>query len=112
MLPSLMFEFMGMTSFAPTCFLDLMDDDVESDGSSISDMAPSHRLYWECAMADTPGQPPAVTESLQTHAPPSPHAETPSSHVSMRRNYDNSGRISQRLRQRARCTTLRPMRIN
>ena len=35
---------MGMASYAPTCFLDLMDDDVESDGSSIGDVAPSHRL--------------------------------------------------------------------
>ena len=46
---------MGMVTYTPTCFLDLMDDDVESDGSSIGDMAPSHRLSWECAMADTPG---------------------------------------------------------
>ena len=36
-------EFMGMVSYAPTYFLDLMDDDVESDGSSIGDVAPSHR---------------------------------------------------------------------
>ena len=40
----LMSKFMGMASYAPTCFLDLMDDDVESDGSSIGDVAPSHRL--------------------------------------------------------------------
>ena len=31
----LMSEFMGMASYAPTCFLDIMDDDVGSDGSSI-----------------------------------------------------------------------------
>ena len=36
-------EFVGMASYAPTYFLDLMDDDVESDGSSIGDVAPSHR---------------------------------------------------------------------
>ena len=43
--PSLTSEFVGMASYAPTCFLDLMDDDVESDGSSIDDlMAPSHPL--------------------------------------------------------------------
>ena len=53
--PPLMFEFVGMASYAPTCFLDLMDDDVESDGSSISDLAPSHHLSWECAMADALG---------------------------------------------------------
>ena len=41
--PRLMSEFMGMASYAPTYFLDLMDDDVESDGSSIGDVAPSHR---------------------------------------------------------------------
>ena len=37
-------EFVGMMSYAPTYFLDLMDDDGESDSSSIGDMAPSHRL--------------------------------------------------------------------
>ena len=36
-------EFMGMASYAPTYFLDIMDDDVRSDGSSIGDVAPSHR---------------------------------------------------------------------
>ena len=35
-------EFVGMASYAPTCFLDIMNDDVGSDGSSISDVAPSH----------------------------------------------------------------------
>ena len=40
--PPLMSEFMGMERYASTYFLDLMDDDVESDGSSIGDMAPSH----------------------------------------------------------------------
>ena len=73
----LTFEFVGMANYAPTCFLDLMDDDVKSDGSSISDVAPSHRPSWECAMVDAPGQPPVVTESLQTHTPLDPHAETP-----------------------------------
>ena len=28
-------------------------------------------------MADALGQPPVVTESLQTHTPSDPHAETP-----------------------------------
>ena len=74
-LPPLTSEFMGMASYAPTCFLDLMDDDVESDGSSIDDMAPSHRPSWECAMADAPGQPSVVAESLQTHTPLDPRAE-------------------------------------
>ena len=54
-LPPLTSEFMGMASYAPTYFLNLMDDDVESDSSSISDMAPSHRLSRECAMADALG---------------------------------------------------------
>ena len=35
---------MGMASYAPTYFFDLMDDDGKSDDSSIGDMAPSHRL--------------------------------------------------------------------
>ena len=43
-LPPLMSEFMGMVSYAPIYFLDLMDNDVESDSSSIGDVAPSHRL--------------------------------------------------------------------
>ena len=45
---------MGMASYGRTCFLDIMDDDVGSDDSSISDVAPSHRLSRECAMPDTP----------------------------------------------------------
>ena len=72
--PPLMSEFMGMASYAPTYFLDLMDYDVESDDSSISDVAPSHRPSRECAMADALGQPPVVAESLHTHTPPDPRA--------------------------------------
>ena len=41
--PPLASKFVGMASYAPTYFLDLMDDDVESDGSNIDDVAPSHR---------------------------------------------------------------------
>jgi len=44
-------------------FLDLMDDDGESDGSSIGDMVPSHRPSRECAMADASGHPPVEAES-------------------------------------------------
>ena len=63
--PPLTSEFMGMASYAPTYFHDLMDDDVESDYSSIGDIvAPSHPLSRECAMADAPRQPPVVAESL------------------------------------------------
>ena len=62
--PPLTSEFVGMASYAPTCFLDLMDDDVESDGSSNGDVVPSHRPYQECAMADALGQPPVVMESF------------------------------------------------
>ena len=75
--PPLTSEFVGMASYAPTYFLDLMDDNVESDGSSIDEVAPSHHPSWECAMADALGQPPVVTESLQTHAPPDRSVETP-----------------------------------
>ena len=74
--PPLTSEFMGMAGYAPVCFHDLVDDEVESDGSSIGDVvAPSHPLSWECAMVDAPGQPPVVVESLQTHTPPDPRTE-------------------------------------
>ena len=38
-----MSEIVGMVSYGPTCFLDIMDDNVGSDGSSIGDVAPNHR---------------------------------------------------------------------
>ena len=64
-LPPLTSEFMGMAGYAPAFCHDLMDDELESNGSSIGDvMAPSHPLSRECAMADAPGQPPMVAESL------------------------------------------------
>ena len=63
--PPLTSKFMGMAGYAPASFHDLMDDDVESDGSSIGDVvAPSHPMSQECAMVDVPGQPPMVVESL------------------------------------------------
>ena len=63
--PPLTSEFVGMVSYAPASFHDLMDDDVVSDGSSIDDVvAPSHPLSRECAMVDILGQPPVVAESL------------------------------------------------
>jgi len=65
-----------MAGYAPASFHDLVDDEIESDGSSIGDVvAPSHPLSRECAMADAPGQPLVVAESLQTHTPPNPRAE-------------------------------------
>ena len=43
--PPLTSEFVGMVGYAPDSFHDLMDDEVESDGSSIGDVvAPSHPL--------------------------------------------------------------------
>ena len=58
-------KFMGMASYAPTSFHELLDDDVESDGSSIGDvMAPSHPLSRECTIADASRQPPMIAESL------------------------------------------------
>ena len=36
--PPLTSEFMGMASHTPTSFHDLVDDEVESDGSSIGDV--------------------------------------------------------------------------
>ena len=73
--PPLTSEFVGMTSYNPTCFLDIMDDDIGSDDSSIGDVAPSHRPSREYAMTDAPEQPPGATESSQTHAPLGPHTE-------------------------------------
>ena len=68
---------MGMAGYAPASFHDLVDDEVESDGSSIDDVvAPSHPLSRECAMADASGQPLVIAESLQTHTPLDPRAET------------------------------------
>ena len=73
--PPLTSEFVGMADYAPTSFHDLMNDDVESDDSSIGDIvAPSHPLSRECAMADALGQPPVVEESMQAQTPPDPHA--------------------------------------
>ena len=57
-------EFVGMASYAPTTFHELLDDEVENDGSSIGDVAPSHRPSRECAMANASGQPLVVAESL------------------------------------------------
>ena len=74
--PPLTSEIMGMAGYAPASFHDLVDDEVESDGSSIGDvMAPSHPLSRECAMADALGQPTMVAESLQTHTPLDPRVE-------------------------------------
>ena len=74
--PPLTSEFMGMVGYAPAFFHDLVDDEVETDGSNISDVvAPGHPLSQECAMADALGQPPVVAESLQTHTPLNPHAK-------------------------------------
>ena len=57
-------EFVGMVSYAPTSFHELLDDEVEGDSSSIDDVTPSHRSSWECSMADALGQPLVVAESV------------------------------------------------
>ena len=73
--PPLTSKFMGMASYAPTSFHQLLDDDVESDGSSIGNVVVlSDPLSRECAMADAPGQPSVAAESIQTHTPPDPRA--------------------------------------
>ena len=41
--PPLTSEFVGMASYSPTCFYELLDDEARSDGSSIGDVAPSHQ---------------------------------------------------------------------
>ena len=61
--PLLTSEFVGMACYAPASFHDLVDDEVESDGSSIGNVAPSHPLSQECAMANAPGQPSVIVES-------------------------------------------------
>ena len=54
--PSLTSKFMGMAGYAPTSFHDLVDDEVESDGSSLGVVvATGHPLSRECAMADAIG---------------------------------------------------------
>ena len=65
---------MGTAGYTPAGFHELPDDEGESDGSSIGDVAPRHRPSQECAMADAPGQPPVVVESAQSHTPPDPRA--------------------------------------
>ena len=40
--PPLTSKFMGMASYTPTTFHELLDDEVESDGSSISNVVPIH----------------------------------------------------------------------
>ena len=63
--PPLTSEFVAMAGYAPATFHDLVDDEVESDGSSIGNLvAPSHPLSLECAMANALGQLPMVAESL------------------------------------------------
>ena len=64
---------MGIVGYAPTTFHELPNDEGESDGSNIGDVAPSHHPSWECAMADALGQPPMVAESMQTYTPLDPH---------------------------------------
>ena len=45
MQPPLTSEFVGMAGYVPASFHDLVDDEVESDGSSIGDVVvPSHPL--------------------------------------------------------------------
>ena len=43
-------EFMGMAGYAPVSFHDLMDDEVESDGSSIGDVVALATLYLRSAL--------------------------------------------------------------
>ena len=53
--PPLTSEFVGMASYAPIYFYKLLDDEAESDSSSIGDVEPNHRPSLECAMVDAPG---------------------------------------------------------
>ena len=72
--PNFISKFVGMASYAPTYFYELLDDEAGSDGSSIGDVAPNHHPSRECAMVNAPRQPPVVAESVQTHTPSDPRA--------------------------------------
>ena len=48
-------EFVGMAGCALAISHELPDDEGESDGSSIGDVAPHHYPSWEYAMADALG---------------------------------------------------------
>ena len=71
----LMSEFVGMAGSTPVISHELPDNEGESDGSSIGDVASRHHPSRECAMAGGPAQPPVVAESAQTHTPPDTRAE-------------------------------------
>jgi len=74
--PPLTSKFRGVAGYALASFHDLVDDEIESDGSSIDDVvAPGHPLSPECAMVDAPRQPLVLAKSLQTHTPPDPRAK-------------------------------------
>jgi len=107
----LMSEFVGMIGSAPVVSHELLDNEGESDGSSISDVASHHHPSRECAMADGPAQPPMVVESAQTAT--SPDTPRRPSHLRKHtlRNYDNDGRASHHLRRHDHCGTLRPVRM-
>ena len=63
-------------------------------------------------MADTSGQPPVVTESMQTHTPLDPRAGPACSHKGTLRSYGNGGRTSHHLCRCAGCSPLCPMCVN
>ena len=64
-------EFVGMAGYAPTSIHDLINEKIESNGSSVGDVpAPSHPLSRECAMAGGPGKPSEVVEPQQAHTHP------------------------------------------
>jgi len=48
--PPLTSEFMGMAGYAPPSFRDLMDDEVESDGSSIGDVVAHGQCFLNWTM--------------------------------------------------------------
>ena len=70
-------KFMGMASYAPATFHELPDDEGESDGSSISDVAPRHRLSRECTMADALGRPRGGSGVLTDSHPSGPSCGGP-----------------------------------
>jgi hypothetical protein len=70
-------EFMGMMVPDPTSFHDILsDDDLLSEGSSVSNLSPlGCPMLWECTMVDMQGRQPVPVETEDTHTPPDPRVQ-------------------------------------
>ena len=110
--PPLTSEFVGMASYAPASFHNLMDDDVESDGSSIGDVVAPSTLCPRSALWQRPWDSRWWQRSLYRPTPLRTLERRPSHvHRSTARSYDKGGRTSQLLRRCARRSMLSPTRV-